>query len=53
MNGPRIREADLQRAIIDYLDLRHIFHYRQNPSATKIDNRFSRFARREPRTSSA
>lgn len=33
MKGPRVREADVQRAILDYLELRHIFHYRNNSGA--------------------
>jgi Holliday junction resolvase len=30
MNGPREKESDVQRAILDYLELRGIFHYRNN-----------------------
>ena len=33
---PTQREADLQRTILDYLELKHIFHYRSNTGAIKF-----------------
>jgi hypothetical protein len=42
-NRPPVREADIQRTILDYLALRRIFHYRQNTGATKTEKRFFRF----------
>lgn len=33
MNGPQPKESEIQRAILDYLTLRGIFHYRNNSGA--------------------
>lgn len=44
MNGPRPKESEVQRAILDYLELRGIFHYRNNSGAFKReDGHFYRF----------
>lgn len=40
---PSIREADIQKSILDWLRLRRIFHYRQNVGVLKTANRFVRF----------
>lgn len=38
-----IREADLQKTILDYLTAKRIFHWRNNSGATKVGNRFVRY----------
>lgn len=44
MNGPKPKESEIQRAILDYLELRGIFHYRNNSGAFKRDDgHFYRF----------
>ena len=37
-----MREADIQRQILDYLTLKGIFHYRQNSGAFRRDDHFYR-----------
>ena len=36
-------EKDLQNTILQYLQIRHIFAWRQNSGAAKFDNHFVRF----------
>lgn len=44
MNGPRPKESEVQRAILDYLELRGIFHYRNNSGGFRdAKNHFYRF----------
>lgn len=38
----KVSEADIQNTILQYLKIKKIFHYRQNQSAVKVDNRFLR-----------
>jgi hypothetical protein len=38
-----VREADLQRTILDYLTVHRIFHWRNNSGAVKAGNRFIRY----------
>jgi len=40
--GIKVSESDIQKTILAYLKLKKVFHYRQNSSATKVDNRFIR-----------
>ena len=37
-----MKESELQKQILDYLDLKWIFHYRQNSGAFKRDDHFYR-----------
>jgi hypothetical protein len=34
---PKILESQIQKQILDYLELKHIFHYRQNTGAMKSE----------------
>jgi VRR-NUC domain len=39
-----MKESDVQRQVLDYLTLKHIFHYRNNSGAfTRSDGHFYRF----------
>lgn len=38
-----MKESDTQKAILDYLAIKRIFHWRNNTGATKIGERFVRF----------
>lgn len=38
----KVSEAAIQNTILQYLQIKKIFHYRQNQSAVKVDNRFLR-----------
>lgn len=40
---PTQRESDLQRTILEYLEHRHILHYRQNSGVMKAGRRYIRF----------
>src|ERR1035437_810250 len=43
MKRKTLSEHDTQRQILDWLELKHIFHYRNNTGSIKIGNRFVRF----------
>ncbi len=38
-----MKEADLQRTILDYLRLHRVFYWRNNSGAAKVGDRFIRF----------
>jgi hypothetical protein len=43
MKKPELRERDIQKTILDYLELHHILHYRQNTGAVKRNGRMIRY----------